>query len=280
MLVRRQDLSVLSLYCLGFSQIRRLIVRLKRQRVASFVTFHDLQPESLGYFEANLSFLKRSMNVVSLDDFFAGRLSTDRINAVITFDDGYEGWITYAIPVLKRLSLPATFFISSGFVGLPKSEEAAFMQSKLLLPPGPGRKAGGLSLQDVRRLVDEGFTVGGHTVNHYNLADLQDEEQLRYEIAEDKKRLERMTGAKVEYFSYPFGAYKHARVNLADILRDSGYRGAVTTTSGFNFSDTSPYLLNRELTPALMPEWVFRSRAYGNYDAVRFVRQRFGFSRG
>jgi peptidoglycan/xylan/chitin deacetylase (PgdA/CDA1 family) len=274
MLTRRQDLSVLSLYCLGLSRIRSLLIRLKHQRVASFVTFHDLQPEALGYFEANLCFLKRSMNVVSLDDFFAGRLSTDRINVVITFDDGYKSWITYAVPVLKRLNLPATFFISSGFVGLPKSEEAAFMQSKLLLPSELGRKAGGLSLQDVRRLVDEGFTVGGHTVNHYNLAELQDEDQLRYEISEDRVRLKRMTGAKIEYFSYPFGAYQHPRINLTDVLRDSGYRGAVTTASGFNSGDTSPYLLNRELTPALMPEWVFRARAYGNYDAVRFVRER------
>jgi peptidoglycan/xylan/chitin deacetylase (PgdA/CDA1 family) len=274
MLIRRQDLSVLSLYCLGFSQIRRLAIRLKHQRVASFLTFHDLQSEALEYFEANLSFLKRSMNVVSLDDFFAGRLTTDTINVVITFDDGYKSWITHAVPVLKRLSLPATFFISSGLVGLPTSEEAAFMQSKLLLPLELERKACGLSLQDVKRLVEEGFTVGGHTVNHYNLTKLQDEEQLRYEISEDRVRLQRMTGAKIEYFSYPFGAYQHPRISLIDVLRDSGYRGAVTTAPGFNSGDTSPYLLNRELTPALMPEWVFRARAYGNYDAVRFVRER------
>lgn len=274
MLMRRQDVAVLSLHCLGFSRIRRLVLRLRHQRVARFVTFHDLQSEALRHFEANLCFLKQSMNVVSLDDFFAGRLSADKINVVITFDDGYKSWITHAVPVLKRLSLPATFFVSSGFVGLPKSEEVAFMRSKLLLPTEYARKAAGLSLQDVGRLVEEGFTIGGHTVNHCNLAELQDEEQLRYEITEDRVRLERMTGGKIKYFAYPFGAFQHARTNLPDVLRDAGYVGAVTTACGFNSGDTSPYHLNRELTPALMPGWVFQARAYGNYDAVQFVRQR------
>ena len=74
MLIRRQDLSVLLLYCLGYSRIRNLILRLQRKPVARFVMFHDLPPEALGRFEANLHFLKRSTNVVSRDDFLSGRL--------------------------------------------------------------------------------------------------------------------------------------------------------------------------------------------------------------
>jgi peptidoglycan/xylan/chitin deacetylase (PgdA/CDA1 family) len=273
MSIRRQDLSVLLLYCLGYSRIRNLILRLQHEPVARLVTFHDLQPEALGYFEANLRFLKRSTNVVSLNEFFSGRLSTDKINVVITFDDGYKSWIAYAVPLLKKLRLPATFFISSGFVGLSKENEAEFMRSKLLLTPDPRRVMGGLTCEDVRRLVEEGFTVGGHTLNHCNVAELQDSIQIRYEIAEDKLRLEKMIGRTIDYFAYPFGAYQNPEIDITEILSDSGYKGAVTTISGFNRVSTSPYLLHRELTYASMTGCIFRARVYGNYDAVQFLKQ-------
>lgn len=274
MLIRRQDLSVLLFCCLGYSRIRNLVLRLQRKPVARFVTFHDVLPEALGCFEANLHFLKRSTNVVSLDDFFSGRLASEKINTVITFDDGYKSWVSDAVPVLKELGLPAMFFVSSGFVGLSKEDEAEFIRSKLLLKPTPHRRiTGGLNFEDVRRIVEEGFTVGGHTLNHCNLAELRDSVQLRYEIAEDKMRLERLTGTKIEYFSYPFGAYQNPVINVTEVLRESGYRGAVTTISGFNSITSNPYLLHREITYASMHKWVFTARAHGNYDAVRFLKQ-------
>jgi len=273
MFIRRQDLSVLLLYSLGFSKIRNWLLRLQHKPVAVFVYFHDLPPETLGCFRANLHFLKRSTNVVSLDDFFLGRLSSERINVVITFDDGYKSWVTDAIPILKELGLPATFFVSSGFVGLSKEDESEFMFSRLFLKLAPRITVSGLSIDDVRKLVEEGFTVGGHTLNHCNLAGLRDSDQLRYEITEDKMRLERIIGKKIDYFAYPFGAYQNPEINLAEVLRESGYRGAVTTVSGFNSVGTSPYLLHREITYTSMPGWVFRARVYGNYHAVWLLKQ-------
>jgi peptidoglycan/xylan/chitin deacetylase (PgdA/CDA1 family) len=275
MLIRRQDLIVLLVYCLGYSRIRNLGFRLQRKSVGRFVTFHDLLPEELRWFEANLNFLKRNTNVVGLDDFFSGRLSPMKINTVITLDDGYKSWVTDVIPVLRKLGLPATFFVSSGFIGLSKEDEAEFIRSKLFSNPRTHRKiTGGLNLEDVRTIVEKGFTIGGHTLNHCNLAELRDSAQVTYEIAEDKLRLERITGTKIEYFAYPSGAYHNPEINLTEVLRESGYRGAVTTESGFNNIRSSPFLLHRELTGASMAGRVFRARVYGNYDAIRFLKQR------
>jgi peptidoglycan/xylan/chitin deacetylase (PgdA/CDA1 family) len=273
MLIRRQDFSVLLFYFSGYSMVRNLILRLQRKPVARFVAFHDIQPETLGYFKTNLKFLKRSTNVVSLDDFFSGRLSFKKINTVITFDDGYKSWVSEAVPILKELGLPATFFISSGFVGLSKEDEAEFIRTKLFLTMAPRKITGCLSREDVIKIVNNGFTIGGHTLNHCNLAKLRDNIQLKYEISEDKVKLERITGRKVDYFSYPVGAYSNPEINIANVLRESGYRGAVTAVSGFNSLESNPYLLHRELTDASMPERVFRARVYGNYDAVQFLKQ-------
>jgi peptidoglycan/xylan/chitin deacetylase (PgdA/CDA1 family) len=273
MLIRRQDLSVLLLYYLGYSKIRSLIFRLQRKHATRFVTFHDIPSEALGNFKANMHFLKRSTNVVSIDDFFAGKLSSRIINVVITFDDGYRSWVSYAVPVLRELELPATFFVSSGFVGLSKEDEVEFMRSKLAIEVGDQR-AMGLNFEDVRRIVEEGFTIGGHTLNHCNLAELRDSTQLWHEIIEDKKRLESITGRKIEYFAYPSGAYQNPVIDVCEVLKESGYRGSVTTVSGFNSVGTNPYLLHRELTGALMPMSVFKARVYGNYEVVGLFKER------
>jgi peptidoglycan/xylan/chitin deacetylase (PgdA/CDA1 family) len=274
MLIRRQDVGVLLLHYLGYSRIRHIVLRLQRRPVTTFVTFHDLPPEALGRFKEKLQFLKRSTNVVSLNDFFHGRLTSNKINVAITFDDGYKSWVSYAVPVLRELKLPAIFFISSGFIGLSKDSEAEFVRSKLLLTMG-NRRTTGLNFEDVRRIVSEGFTVGGHTSNHSNLAVLRDGIQLRREIIEDKIRLESITGREIEYFAYPSGAYQNQVLDVAGVLKEAGYKGAVTTVSGFNSLGTNPYLLHRELTGASMPLAVFKARVYGNYEAVQFVKRIF-----
>lgn len=272
MLIRRQDFSVLLLYYLGYSKIRNFILRLLDKPVSRFVLFHDIPPETIDYFNANLRFLKQNTNVVSLADFFSGRLSSKKINVVITFDDGYKSWITDAVPMLKELELPATFFVSSGFVGISKQNEADFIQSKLLIPDS-SKVTGSLTFEDLNSIAEQGFTIGGHTLNHCNLAKLRDSAQLRYEIAEDKLRLEKIIGKKIRFFAYPFGPSHNPEISLADVLAECGYIGAVTTVSGVNKMSTNPYLLHREITHAAMPESVFKARVYGNYDGVRFLKQ-------
>ena len=133
MSIRKQDLAVLLSYYLGYSGIRNVIFRLHHKPVARFVTFHDIIPESLERFKLNLYFLKKCTNAVSLDDFLSGRLSLEKVNVVITFDDGYKSWVSCAVPILKELRLPATFFVSSGFVGLSKEDGADFMRSRLYI---------------------------------------------------------------------------------------------------------------------------------------------------
>ena len=184
-MIRRQDITVLLLYYLGYSRIKNLLLWLQRKPVARFVTFHDILPETLGCFKVNLHYLKQYTNVVNLDDYFAGRLSRKKINTVITFDDGYKSWVTHALPILKKYEIPATFFVSSGFVGLSGKTEAKFISSKLFRKLGPRQITGCLSSENLKRLADEGFTIGGHTLNHCNLAELRDRGEVEYEIFED-----------------------------------------------------------------------------------------------
>ncbi|MGQ0573021.1 MAG: polysaccharide deacetylase family protein [Pseudonocardia sp.] len=70
-------------------------------------------------FARQMALLSRVATVVPLDralaDLAAGRPLPPRAVA-ITFDDGYRDNLTHAVPVLRRLGLPATVFLVPGFL--------------------------------------------------------------------------------------------------------------------------------------------------------------------
>lgn len=69
-------------------------------------------------FEKQLEYLKKEYVILSLEDALQqlkyGRLAAHAL--VITFDDGYENNYQYAYPILKRMELTATVFVTTDFV--------------------------------------------------------------------------------------------------------------------------------------------------------------------
>ena len=273
MAIRRQDIFVVLLHYLGFSRVRNLLSRIRGTALTKFVVFHDLPPSLIDDFRAKLTYLKENTNVISMDDYVAGHVSAGKVNVIITFDDGYKSWVTTAMPMLRELELTATFFISSGFVGLTQDAEAEFVQSKLKTAQ---KATGCLTEHDIRTLAEEGFTIGGHTCNHVDLSITESEAGAMQEILEDKRQLESILGQDIHYFAYPFGSDSNAAVDLIGLLKGAGYRGAVTTRPGFNNDASDPYLLRRDLTGSRMSISAFGARVTGNYDAVMFVKKRLG----
>ena len=273
--MRRQDLLLSVLHCLGFARVRNRILGRSERPITRFILFHDVPDNARANFERNLSYLRRFTNVVDLKDFLEGRLSTKQLNVVITFDDGYRSWIKTAVPVLKALKLPATFFVSSGFVGLSTADQSAYAKTQLRLSPASSSHVAGLSVAELRCLAEAGFTIGGHTVSHADLSATSDIGHLTREVVEDKKRLEGIVGKSIEFFAYPFGFCNNQVHSLPAILIEAGYRAAATTAPGFNNAASDRYFLHRELVGAGMPGLVFRARVHGNTDGVQWLRSRF-----
>lgn len=69
-------------------------------------------------FERQMVFLKREFNVLPLGEACAMRArgSLPARAVCITFDDGYADNEQVALPILKRVGLPATFFVATGFL--------------------------------------------------------------------------------------------------------------------------------------------------------------------
>jgi peptidoglycan/xylan/chitin deacetylase (PgdA/CDA1 family) len=65
-------------------------------------------------FRSQLLFLKRNFDIVRFEEDWSG---LKRPAVAITFDDGYADNLIYALPLLEEMEIPATFFVSTGFVG-------------------------------------------------------------------------------------------------------------------------------------------------------------------
>lgn len=67
---------------------------------------------SADYFEKQIAFFSKHFNVVSLDDIYGNRVAQDKLNVAITFDDGYQNNLKYAVPILEKHQVAATFFVT------------------------------------------------------------------------------------------------------------------------------------------------------------------------
>lgn len=69
--------------------------------------------------ERQLVLIKRHFDVISADELIRTYDSPGR-KVVITFDDGYRDNYEIAFPVLRRHGVPATFFLTTGFLDHPR----------------------------------------------------------------------------------------------------------------------------------------------------------------
>jgi peptidoglycan/xylan/chitin deacetylase (PgdA/CDA1 family) len=122
---------------------------------------------------------------------------------LITFDDGLADFAEHALPALRRAALPATLFVTTGFVqGLPEGRGAT-------RPPGPWLDAAALL-----ELQAQGVEIGAHTHSHPHL-DTLPVDAARLEIARSKEILETVLGAAVPSFAYPYGYHGPVARRLA-----------------------------------------------------------------
>ena len=80
---------------------------------------HRYTYTDLSHFRAQLAYLKRRFELISVAEALAlqERGEVDRRYACVTFDDGDKGLGTHAIPALRELSIPATLFINTAYLG-------------------------------------------------------------------------------------------------------------------------------------------------------------------
>jgi peptidoglycan/xylan/chitin deacetylase (PgdA/CDA1 family) len=194
------------------------LAKVTLQSEISILAYHSVESScsidrysvSTTEFRRQIDYLMRNYHVVSLGeilDFLEGKRRLPRKSVAITFDDGYLDNYVNAYPYLKKRHLPATIFIAT-----------AYIQKKLHL----GKWLPMLSWNEIVEMINNNINIGAHTAGHADLCRI-DIQSAKREILESKIKIEKETGKKVDYFSYPYGRYRNDVINL---VRHLGFRCA------------------------------------------------------
>lgn len=108
---------------------------------------------------------------------------------MLTFDDADGSQITTALPELDRAGFKAVFFVMTVVLDRPNY----------------------MSKADVARLVKDGHVVGCHTWDHHMVTKYTEDDWVK-QIEKPRQELERITGAPVKFFAYPYGLWNEAAV--------------------------------------------------------------------
>lgn len=126
---------------------------------------------------------------------------------VITVDDGYSDFYTYAYPILQKYNLVASLAIPAGRVGDSKH----------------------MNWDQLNQMVGSGkIFIYSHTFTHANLTKVSNE-KAQYEVLMAKRQLQQFLGKTSNVFFYPYGAVNN---NAIAVLSANDYQVGYTTKPG------------------------------------------------
>lgn len=244
-------------------------------------------------FEAQLRHLAACYRIVPLEGLqraIAARKPGRRFPVAITFDDDLASHVHVAAPMLERSRAPATFFLCGATLGGPRAFwwqrlEHALAEGVRLPVPGadahevaaqieamtpeqrseiegllsassiPWPEEPGLRAEDVRALVDAGFSIGFHTLRHDRLTGLG-EVSLANALDEGRALLEEAAGVPLTAIAYPHG---EADERVAHAARAAGFVLGVTGRYQAVAPESDPLLLGR-LEPTFATDTYFAAQ--------------------
>jgi peptidoglycan/xylan/chitin deacetylase (PgdA/CDA1 family) len=218
----------ISLFVFLFSETRNMLMRALGQRTPGkcvVVYYHSIPASERALFAEQLNVLLRCGRAIRTDEKIDSVSEKDCI--AVTFDDGFENFLTQALPELEKRKIPATVFAIAD--GMDREFGSDTYTEKLL------------SLEQLRNLPSGLVTIGSHTLTHPMLPQVE-ESQARREIHDSRTKLEAMLDRPVREFSFPFGGFSEA---LVEVCREAGYERIYTTLPAFAFELPSEFVVGR-----------------------------------
>jgi peptidoglycan/xylan/chitin deacetylase (PgdA/CDA1 family) len=138
----------------------------------------------------------------------------------------------------------AIFGLLRGLTDTDRREWLAKILEYLRVPMEWERTDRMLTWNQIREMKSQGVEFGGHTVTHPFVSKL-DREHAVWEVSECKRRIEQEIETPVHHFAYPNGREEDFTDWTGDVIRQAGYRAALTTVWGVNYASTDPLQLRR-----------------------------------
>jgi peptidoglycan/xylan/chitin deacetylase (PgdA/CDA1 family) len=202
------------------------------------LNYHSITADQREAFARQLDILCRCATPVRIDH--EATSEPGKNTAAITFDDGFEDFLLQALPELRRRNIPSTVFVIVKAVGQEFGTRERLDRV--------------MSVQQLRDLPEDLVTIGSHTLTHPFLPETTTTDAYQ-EIVESRKQLEKMLDRPIELFSFPFGGFTPA---LVDICREAGYRRVFTTLPTLALNSPQEFVVGR--VRADTTEWPLETR--------------------
>lgn len=191
---------------------------------APVIFYHHVQPQAQaqvkhqtslsvdnGIFDQQMQYLAgRGYTSITVEQLVNAIRTHTRLPSkpiAITFDDGYADNYDYAYPVLRKYGLKGNLMVATGLLG--GSDYLSWGQVEDM------QRSGVFYLTD--------HTWSHYAVNHGSI------EKIKFEIETARQQIRDHTGQTVPIFTYPYGNYNGAAIQ---ILQQDGFSGAFTTNPG------------------------------------------------
>ena len=184
-------------------------------------------------FCAQMGWLKENAQVVTLDELL-NNPNQGNLRVVLSFDDGYQTLFNTVHPILESKKFPAIVYLVSHVLGGNEH-----IMSKTELGHYPDEYF--LNWSEVSYLIQHGWTVGGHGMDHIDLTKVSLEEATK-QLSGCKEHIESRLGVSCHHFAYTWGHY-NSGVSVA--VTKAGYHSAVSGIHGPIIKTSNRFALPR-----------------------------------
>jgi peptidoglycan/xylan/chitin deacetylase (PgdA/CDA1 family) len=213
--------------------LNALFRRLNRGKI-KVLLYHNITPGGSGFdfaispeeFDSHLRYLKSRYHMLGIDQSGAWRsCRSDRVNILITFDDGFLNNLEFAAPILARHGISAAFFLIADCIETGAPPHFTEKYGK-----GGGDRAAyrTVDTQGAMALIRYGMTIGSHSLAHRDFSGLDDRE-AEADAKAARQKLERLLGCEVALFAFPWGKHRRDQARRMSFI----YERVFLTEHGF-----------------------------------------------
>jgi peptidoglycan/xylan/chitin deacetylase (PgdA/CDA1 family) len=189
-------------------------------------------------FNLHMRFLAwRGFSAITFADYFVFRdgkrplTEFPRRPIIITFDDGYENNLQYALPILQKYNFKAVLYALGNSHITHNVWDANLGEPRHEL----------LTEQGLQKMHAAGIEIGAHSMTHTRLTQIS-ADLASQEIIESKQRLEAVLKTPIISFAYPYGAYND---QIKQLTQQAGFYCAVATDTGGVFLEDDLFAIFR-----------------------------------
>jgi peptidoglycan/xylan/chitin deacetylase (PgdA/CDA1 family) len=223
----------------------------------TIINYHGIPDEFMQNFKTHIYWLVKNYNIIDPLTFQSYLGNGNQLignNILITFDDGFISSYHATRDFLDPDEIKAQFFLPSDFIGENNQDSWRIYVSNNVYK---NQKRGSLAFdyqrpminKEIESLINNGHSIGSHTVTHPDLSMITDDKKLEYELFKSKEVLENNFGISINSLAYPFGSIKH--INEKALKKISNYYSfCYSNIRGNNISVTMPLAIRRQdITP-------------------------------